>query len=230
MNDRRTKKMEFSLLRRHGFWAMVSFLLALSLVIGILTASPVQAEPVALQPFVVDMALVPCPQVVQIDEAFTLDIYVYPDGQQVDAVDADLTFDPTYLEVLSVTGDPSGLEFENYNAWDNTNGTLTHSRGASFTQIPPSSTFRLCSIQFRAEAATPGTAVAFTDLAGAYFEGASVLRDTADCELTVVTPVGGVAYLADRGQILGPWVVGLTVIAGLILGAAVALRRARGLT
>jgi hypothetical protein len=229
MNDNRSKKVKFGLLQRRGFRAMVSSLPALCLVVGMLIASPVQAEPVPLQPFVVDIALAPCPQVIEAGKAFTLNIYVHPNDQQVDAVDADLTFDPTYLKVLSVTGDPSGLELELPGGFDNTNGTLRHSRGADFTQTPPSTTFRLCSIVFRAEAATPGTTVAFTELTGAYFEGASVLRDTADCEVTVSAPVGGVAYLPNRIQILAPWLGKLGVIAGLILGAVVALRRAHGL-
>jgi hypothetical protein len=124
-----------------------------------LGASPAQAELLSLQTASVDIAVVPSSRTVQVNETFTLDIYVYPNGQQVDAVDADLTFDPTYLEVLSVTGDSSGLDIELYNAFNNSAGTLTHSRG-KLTGTPPSSTFRLCSISLKAKAATGGTTLA----------------------------------------------------------------------
>ena len=69
---------------------------------------------------------------------------------------------PTYLEVLSITGDSSGLNIELYSAFDNLAGTLTHSR-VTFGPFPDS-TFRLCSIEFRAKAATAGTTLAFTDV------------------------------------------------------------------
>jgi hypothetical protein len=227
MNDNRSRKMRFDLFQRHGLWAMVSSLLALCLAIGMLTAPPVQAEPTLLQPFVVDIGLDPCPKTVEAGKAFTLDIYVYPNGQQVDAVDADLTFDPTYLEVLYIVGDPSALPDELYSAFDNTAGTVTHSRGI-LTGTPPSTTFRLCSIRFKSRADTPGTTVAFTGLTGAYFQGASVLRDTADCEVIAVVPVGGVAYLPSRAQILAPWLGKLGMVAGLILGAVVVFRKVHG--
>jgi hypothetical protein len=129
----------------------------------------------------VDIAVVPSSKTVEVNDTFTLDIYVYPNGQEVDVVDADLTFDPDKLEVLSITGDTSGLELEFYSDWDNTAGTLTHSRGASFAQTPPSSDFRLCSISLKAKADTDGTAVAFTDLTYVGFGTlGSVLRDTID--------------------------------------------------
>ncbi len=225
MNDSKTRKVMFELLQRHGFWAMVSALLAMGLVVsGVLAVSPVQAEPMSRSATVVDIALAPCPKTVQVGKAFTLNIYVHPNGQQVDAVDADLTFDPTYLEVLSITGDPSALPDELFSDFDNLAGTVTHSRGI-WVGTPPNSTFRLCSIEFKAKAATPGTTVAFTERTGAYFEGARVFRSAADCEVTVVVPVGGVGYLFDPGQILAPWVSGM-VIAALILGAVVVFRKA----
>jgi hypothetical protein len=179
----------FGLLQCRSFSAAVSCLLALCLVVSDVPVDfPVRAEPISLQAAVVDIAVVPSSKTVDVDDTFTLEIWVYPNGQEVDAVDADMTFDPTYLEVQSITGDSSGLELEFYNDRDNTNGTLTHSRGASFSQTPPSTTFRLCSISLKAKAATSGTTLAFTDLTGAYSEGVSVLGSTTDGTIIVTSP------------------------------------------
>ena len=223
MNYNKNSKMRFRLWQHRGFWAVVSSLVALCLVVGgALGAPPVQAEPMLLAA-VVDIAVVPSSVTVRPDAIFTLDIYVYPNGQQVDAVDAAMAFDPTYLEVLSITGDPSGLDQPLYSAFDNTAGTLTHSQG-KFSAPFPTTDFRLCSIEFKAKAATAGTILAFTGAGatGAYFGGSSVLRNTTNgtIEISVTAPVGGVGYLADPAQILAPW-VGLIAMTGLILVAVV---------
>ena len=216
MNYNKNSKMRFRLWQRRGFWAAVSSLVALCLVVS--------AVPSLAQSVVVDIAVVPASKTVQVNDTFTLEIWVYPNGQQVDSVDADMTFHPAYLEVVDIIGDPSGLEFENYSNWNNTNGTLTHSRGASFTQTPPSTTFRLCSIEFRAKAATrDSTTLAFTVDTDATEPsiGQSVLRNTTDGTVVITpVPVGGVGYLADPGRILAPW-VGLIAMTGLILVAAI---------
>ena len=125
---------------------------------------------------VVDIAVVPDSKSVVVNEVFTFDVYVYPNAQQVDSVDADITFDPTYLEVQSIISDTSGLDLEMHSDFNNSAGTLTHS-GGTFGPSFPDSTFRLCSISLRATAATTGTTLAFTAVTDAYFGGPSVLRN-----------------------------------------------------
>lgn len=225
MNHNKNSQMRVRLLQRYGIFATVSALLALCLVVsGVLAGFPARAQGG------VDIAVVPSSKTVLVNEIFTLDIYVYPNGQQVDAVDADMTFNPTYLEVQSITGDTSGLPDELYSAVDNTAGTLTHSRG-KLTGTPPSSTFRLCSIELKAEAATEGTPLAFTALTNAYFQGGKLLREKTDGIVIIrmpVIPVGGVTYPDAPGQILALW-VGLIVVGGLILGAVgMIFRRRKG--
>jgi hypothetical protein len=216
----------FRLWQHRGFWAVVSCLLALGFAVsGALRASPVQAEPTSLRAATVDIAVVPSSVSVYVGLVFTLEIWVYPHGEQVDAVDADMTFDPAYLEVLSITGDPSALPDELFNAFDNGAGTLTHSRGI-LVGTPPSTDFRLCSIRLRAKATTEGTMLAFTDLAGAYFEGDPVLDDTIDGTVALPIPVGGVARRPDPGRVLAAWTPKLMAVAGLILGVAVVFRKA----
>jgi hypothetical protein len=177
--------MRFQWLRCRVSWAVVCSVLALCLVVsGVPAGSLAEAEPVLLQAAVVDIEVVPSLKTVNLNETFTLDIYVYPNGQPVDAVDADLTFNPAYLEVLSIIGEPWELPIELYSAFDNTKGTLTHSRGI-LQGTPPSSTFLLCSIELRARGVTAGTGLAFTDLTGAYSEGESVLDSTSDGTVVV---------------------------------------------
>jgi len=201
-------KMTCLLFQHRGIWAVASLLLALCLLASAVSSGvmstdigdggagrgvrpipmsstmagcPAQIEPMSFPltspDAVVDIAVVPSSKTVFVNDLFTLDIYVYPNGQQVDTVDADMTFNPTYLKVQSITGDSSGLDAELYSTFDNSAGRLTHSRG-KLTGTPPSSTFRLCCISLKAEAATAGTTLAFTAYTGAYFEGASVLRNT----------------------------------------------------
>ncbi len=191
-------------LQCRGFWAVRCSLLALCLVVsGVLAGAPAQAETVSLQAASVDIAVVPSSKTAALNETFSLDIYVYPNGQPVDAVDADLTFNPAYLEVLSITGDPSALPIELFSAFDNVVGTLTHSRGI-LQGTPPSSTFRLCSIELRARGVTEGTVLAFTDLTDAYFEGKSLLGTFSDGTVMVV-----------GGQVFLPMVFKNTASAGL---------------
>lgn len=216
--------MRFGLLQRRGFWAAVS-LLALCLVVsGVLVGSPVQAEPMSLLAATVDIAVVPSSVSVYVGQIFTLEIWVYPNGQPVDVVDADMTFDPSYLEVLSITGDPSELPIELYSAFDNAVGTLTHSRGI-LEGTPPSTTFRLCSIGLRAKAPIEGAMVAFTDLTSAFSGGDPVETETTEATLIITIPVGGVARLPDPGRIAALWMVRLAVLTSLILGAVVTLRK-----
>ncbi len=186
-----SNKVRLRLLQRRSSQAVAFCFLALCLVgSSVLAGSPVQAEPVSLKAavvdIVVDIVVVPSSKTVEVNDTFTLDIYVYPNGQPVDAVDAALTFDPTYLEVLSVTGSSSGLNNEMYSKFDNTKGTLTHSR---YTFGPfPDSTFRLCSISLKARAATAGTILAFTGATDATFTGLSVLHSTIGGTVIITSP------------------------------------------
>ena len=177
--------MRIRLLQCHGSWAMVCSLLTMGLVASsVLAGSPVQAEPRSPQAAVVDIAVVPSSLTVQAGGIFALDIWVYPNGQSVDAVDADMTFDPNKLEVLSVTGDLAALPIELYSAFDNVNGTLTHSRGI-LEGASPSSDFRLCSIELKAKSPTDETILTFTGLTDAYFEGKSLLDTSSGGAVTV---------------------------------------------
>lgn len=225
MNHNMTRKLRFQLPRR-GVRAVAASLLAVCLVVNAVSFAGVGnigSRALANGPqSVVDIAVVPSSKTVWENAVFTLDIYVYPHGQEVDTVDALMTFDPDHLEVQSITGDPSGLDVEMKNEFDNEAGTLEHGR-ATWSSPYPDNDFRLCSIELRAKDPTPGTMLAFTDRTDATEPtlGASVLRDTTDGTVKIqetVRPVGGVTYPEGPGWALAPW-VGLIALAGLILGA-----------
>ena len=229
MNHNMSSKMRVQLLQRRGVRAVVSSLLAVCLVVSAVSSvvGNIGSRVLASGPQqVVDIAVVPSSKTVQVNGTFTLDIYVYPNGQQVDSVDAVMTFDNTYLEVQSITGDPSALDLEMKSEFDNAAGTLHHGR-ATFGPFP-NTTFRLCFISFKAKAPTAGTTLAFTNRTDATEPtlGLSVLRDKMDGTVIILRPVGGVTYPDDPGRILAPW-VGLIVLAGLTLGAAGMIFRRR---
>ena len=218
----------FELLQRYVANSMVRSLLALCALLGcVLAGSPVQAESGSLTAPAVGIAVVPASMIVREDEVFTLELWVYPHGQEVDVVDADMSFNPTQLEVLSVTGDPAALPIELHSAFSNVAGTVTHSRGI-LIGTAPSTDFRLCSIELRAKATVEGTTLAFTDLTGAFCGGEPVETETTDATLTITLPVGGVARLPDPGRLATRLLVKLAGLSGVMLGAAVTVRKLHG--
>lgn len=211
-------------LQHRGFWATVCLLGLCLVVSGMPAGSPVYAEPMSLLAGPVTIAVVPSSFQVPAGSYITVEVWVYPNGQLVDTVDADMTFNPNHLEVVSITGDPATLDVELFSAFDNPSGSLTHSRGTF--GAPVTTDFRLCSIQFRARAVTDDANLVFTDLTSAFVGGQPVETEPTDPTAEVVrpAPVGGVGYLVGPGQMMATWAVELTGIAGLILGAAAILR------
>ena len=150
-------------------------------------AGPRRAEPLAPADAYVDISIQPSSETVVVGESFSLQIYVDPNGQPVDTVDAEVTFDPDLLQVESVVGNSGGLATQLYSAYDNDAGTVTHSRG-QLSGDPPTSGFTLCTITFQAVAATGGTDVVFTGSTNAYYAGPSVLGSTSKGTVTVEEP------------------------------------------
>jgi hypothetical protein len=96
-----------------------------------------------------------------IGQTFTLDIKTNVDGEQpVSGVQAFVDFDPTYLEVLSVTPGAS-LPTVLQNTYDNTAGTIDYSAGKLGAPFPTGE-FTVATIEFEALAETSGTAVTFS--------------------------------------------------------------------
>ena len=145
----------------------------------------------------VELVLEPAQIEVAVGETFALDVWAYAGNQYVDSVDADLTFDADLLDVVSVTGDSGVLVFELCNVFDNAAGTLTHCRGRAFMMDElPSGDLHLFTAEFVAEA--EGVAkLSFTNLSGAYFEGAQVLGLTSGATITVAAAIESLPYDMD---------------------------------
>jgi len=138
------------------------------------------------------ISVVPGSSTVRLGQIFTVTIQVQAGTQQVDVVDADMTFPAGALVVVDAGGEPTNrvipgpaLALELYNQVDNAAGTLTYSAGAAFGSTPPSGTFTLAMIRFRAQQMVTNGPLHFTEITGAYFEGGNVLDARVDGMVTV---------------------------------------------
>ncbi|NOZ06487.1 MAG: DNRLRE domain-containing protein [Chloroflexi bacterium] len=157
----------------------------------------------------VQIVLNPAAKTVNVGDIFTLDIEVQAGAQQVSAVDAFLNFDPARLQVVDAGGSPaSGIEIGTalpisfLNAVDNSAGTIDFS-AATFSPSPPSGTFTLATIRFKALSASAGTAVTFSTTeprqTTAAYLGTNVLGGTTDGQVIIqgptATPTTGTVWL-----------------------------------
>ncbi|MCL0097948.1 cohesin domain-containing protein [Dehalococcoidia bacterium] len=130
-------------------------------------AIPIPAEnirgAVVLVPAVVppvNISIQPPTRSVVVGETFILDIQVDAGDQPVHGVSAFLDFDPTYLEVVSITpGDT--LDVVLLNTYDNDAGTIDYSAG-TLTEPFPSGTFVVATVEFKAIEETAATAIDFS--------------------------------------------------------------------
>jgi len=134
----------------------------------------------------VNLFIYPSTKTVIVNELFSLDIRVSAGSQQVDGVDAFLSFNPAHLSVDHIvpgTTLPTILA----NTYDNTAGTITYSAGKTLGGTSPSGTFTLATIYFRAKTVPvnntpitfrPGTDVAFggVSVLGVLTNGAVTIR------------------------------------------------------
>lgn len=136
------------------------------------------------------MYLEPATQTVNVGQTFNMTVQVNAGTQPVNTVQATLKFDPTYLEVQSLT--PLGeLTMAAENKYDNAAGTIGYSvakTGGSVT-----GTFNVVQITFKAKATVPSTAVEFQFVqplaSDVLNEGISVMAGASNG--TVVVQSGG---------------------------------------
>jgi hypothetical protein len=115
----------------------------------------VQASPQA------NISLQPSTQNVGVGGIFEFIVQAEAGGQPVSGISTFIDFDPTYLEVQSVTSG-TALPTVLQNTYNNTAGTIDYSAGKLGGPFP-TGTFTVATIQFRALAPTnPGTAVTFS--------------------------------------------------------------------
>ncbi|MCL0095651.1 cohesin domain-containing protein [Dehalococcoidia bacterium] len=108
----------------------------------------------------VNISIQPPTRSVVVGETFIFDIQADAGDQPVHGVSAFLDFDPTYLEVVSITpGDT--LDVVLLNTYDNDAGTIDYSAG-TLTEPFPSGTFIVATVEFKAIEETAATAIDFS--------------------------------------------------------------------
>ena len=156
--------------------------------------SPLRRSPLA---DVVNIRIDPPGSTAAPGELFTVDIALQAGSQPVDAVDAYLSFDPTYLRVVDAAGNEttsitpgSALPLVLQNSADNSTGRITFSAGRQLSGSPPSGDFVLATIRFKAMAGTGagGTPVNFMEGTDVFSQGESVLGTRADGVVIISGP------------------------------------------
>lgn len=130
---------------------------------GTPTSTPtVTPTPTPTSTAVVDLALLPAVSAVGLYDEFYLDVVVLAGSQPVDAVRVVVTFPTAYLEVVDIeTG--TALPWVTGKEHDNAGGTVYYEAGRSLADPPPTGTFVLARIRWRAKELNPGGAVVSFD-------------------------------------------------------------------
>lgn len=142
----------------------------------------------------VGLSLQPATQTVNTLSNFDVQVRIAAGTQEVDTVDANLSFNPTYLQVSSITIG-SALPVVIISRWDNTAGTITMT-SSKFIAPFPTGTFTLATISFQTLTASTngstGTAIAFSTTlpysSAAYRAGANVTGSIDNASVVVSSP------------------------------------------
>jgi uncharacterized repeat protein (TIGR01451 family) len=141
------------------------------------------------------IAIEPAMSKVMVGYTFTITIQLSTGNQLIDGAQASINFDPSVLQVISITGNPSMLPLELMNDYDNVTGTLDYAAGTLSNF--PSGTFSLAEIVFEAVVETSETFMTFNYIAprqtDVTYGGGSVLTD--DVEGAVSISAGHDIYL-----------------------------------
>jgi hypothetical protein len=144
------------------------------------------------QSAVVDFVPQPANSVVNNGATFSVTIEVQTNGQATSAAEVHLDFDPTYLNVVSLstgTALPIPLVSETF---DNVAGTIDYAAG-TFVPNPPTGTFDLLTINFQAMSLVSNTTVSyattgFPRISDASISGASILNQAIPFTVSIIDP------------------------------------------
>ncbi len=136
--------------------------------------------PLAAAAGTVQFYLSPGVNTISLNQEFMVDLMLETGSQPVDAADAFLSYDPAYLQVVSITPDIAALPTILVASFDNAQGFIAYSAGKQLGGADASGTFRLATVRLRALAPTTGTDLTFvfqpplhnTD---AFYQGVSVM-------------------------------------------------------
>ena len=158
------------------------------------SANPLVRIPVELEVIGggVDIYLEPPSSSTYVGSIFTLDIMADAGVQPINNVELYLNFDPAFLQVVDVSGnpasaiepDPNALNTVLLNSVDNTNGLIRYDAGR-LSGTPPSGTFRIATIRFKALDESSQTSVRFDPSTDAFYNGASVIGSTQDASVEI---------------------------------------------
>jgi hypothetical protein len=134
------------------------------------------------------LVVLPGQQTVIVGQTFDVTLQVQTGTQPVDGASAYINFDPTVLQVVSIT--PGGtLPIVLENTFNNSLGTLDYSTGT--LSSPPSGTVNLATVSFTSIAPSSGTALSFNTTlprhSDATFGGASILTGTTGATVVVTS-------------------------------------------
>ncbi|MCD6520811.1 MAG: DNRLRE domain-containing protein, partial [Anaerolineae bacterium] len=125
----------------------------------------------------------PSTSTVVVNQVFTVDVYAYAGSEQVRGVACSMSFDPTYLDVQSLTPGPTlNLVLEDHTGVGN--GTIEYN--AAKTGSPASGTFLLFTLTIRAKRSTSSTLLHFTDLTVADPDGIPIPSTSQDGTVVVL--------------------------------------------
>lgn len=149
----------------------------------------------------VSLNIHPSIQSVTSGQNFNVSIEVRAGAQPVDAAAAYVNFNPTYLQVVSVSAG-SSFPMLLQNTFDNTTGQVNFSAGALSNF--PTNTFTLATVTFKALAQTSNTPITFADVSprrsDITFGGSSVLNSLGNgsVEITNTASINGSIILQGR--------------------------------
>ena len=184
---------------KFGFTGLVALVVGLALLVSVSQVDSLSLPTASAG--TVTIAISPASRTVTVGEVFTLDITIEAGSQPVDTGAAFIDFDPVYLTVVDASGNPSDqitpgstLDTVLQNSVDNGTGQIDYVAGV-LAGTPPSGTFTLATIRFKATAQTAagGTPTSFvfspparnTDV---LYEGNSVLGPHIDGNVVISTP------------------------------------------
>ena len=184
---------------KSGVVGLVALVVGLALLV--LAAQADSLGPPIVSAETVTIAISPASGTVTVGEVFTLDIQIEASSQPVDTGAAFIDFDPAYLTVVDASGNPSDqiipgstLDTILQNSVDNTMGQIDYVAGV-LVGTPPSGTFTLATIRFKAEAQTAGSGIPINFVfspparnTDALYEGNSVLSSHVDGNVVISMP------------------------------------------
>ncbi len=155
------------------------------------------SEANAASALAVSISLAPQSSSVAKDNLFTVQVQLVAGAQAVDGAEFHLDFDPVYLRVVDAAGNPvtsiesSGvLDVPLQNSVDNAAGRIDFAAG-TFSATPPSGTFAVATIRFKALWGTGGAATPLTFITvlprktDVTFGGASVFAGATNGTVTI---------------------------------------------